>query len=159
VTPNFWTVVYMTHRMQVTQLWRTENIPNTNNKTMWLSEFTFKAVNSKLPRWFWEAGLISVTVHGPDAEQASPTLQSGYCDRVSYAAVGEPAVVTLVQTASPGSVELARGCQRRIPRLTFCTRLLKGHLSGHRSIVHFTWKKKMVRWMVKKKLCQRRHGD
>ncbi|TNN74427.1 hypothetical protein EYF80_015386 [Liparis tanakae] len=65
---------------------------------------------------------------------ASAALQSGYCDRVSHAAVGEPAVVTLVQTVPPGGVELARGRQHGIPRLTFCTRLLKGHLSGHRSI-------------------------
>lgn len=116
-----------------------DEIKNIQNCNMTLGVFTFKTVSPELLSWFWEASLISVSVHGPHTKQASTTLRSGHCNRMSHAAIREPAIVTFVQALSPGSMELARGCQGSIPLLTLFTGLFKSHLMGHRSIVDLTW--------------------
>lgn len=109
----------------------------TNNNPV--SGFTFKTVSSKLSRWFWKASLVFETIHGPDAKQTSPALQPGYCDRMSDAAVREPAIVTSIQTEPPGSVKLSRVCQDSIFPLTLCIGFFKSHFVANRCKVHFTW--------------------
>lgn len=113
------------------------------NKLSWQQpkrDFTFKTVSSELCHRLWEAGLISVAVHGPDTEKASTALNPGNCNRMSGAAIREPAVVASVQTLTPGGVELPGRCQDSIPPLTLFAGLLKGHLLGHGSVIHFTCK-------------------
>lgn len=100
--------------------------------------FTFEAVCSQLGDGFWEACLVPVAVQGPDAQQTTATLHSGYRDGVASAAVGQPAIVTPVQTLSPGGVELTRRRQDSVPVLTLLLCLLKRHLMGHRCVVHLT---------------------
>lgn len=125
---------------------------NINSVKAVRSEFTFKTVSPEFCCWFWEASLVSEAIHGPDAQQASPTLHFGYCDRMSCTAIREPTIVTSVQTLSPGSMELTRGCQHCIFLLTLVTGLFKSHLLGHRSIVNFTWNtESKMRWSSSEK--------
>lgn len=91
-----------------------------------------------LIRWFWETCLVSVLIHGSDTKQTSSTLHSGHCNRMSYTAIREPAIVTFVQAHPPSCVELTRGSQNRIPLFALFAGFIQGHLITHRGIEHVT---------------------
>lgn len=97
-----------------------------------LCRLTSKTISSHHCGWFWKASLVFVTVHGPDSEQTSPTLHPGYRNGVPSTTVGEPAIVTPVQTESPGSMELPRVCQHSTCLLTLLSGFFKSHLVSDR---------------------------
>ena len=105
---------------------------------------TFEAVRSQLGGRLREAGLIPEAVHGPDSQQASAALHLGNRHGVTHAAVGQPAVVTLVQTLTPGRVQLPRRRQDGAPPLALLPRLLERHLTGHRGEVHLAWNRELT---------------
>lgn len=99
---------------------------------------TFEAENSKFFCWFWESGLVFVLVERADPQQASSTLRPGDGDRVAHGAVGQPAVITAVQSLPPRGKQLSGGSHHGVVLLALVLGLLQCDFSAERRIENLT---------------------
>ena len=86
-----------------------------------------------------EARLVGVEVDGSHAWFVATAGGPWGDNGVAEAAVGQPAGIALVQTAAPGSVELARGGQRGILGFTELLGFPKGELLQACGKEHLPW--------------------
>lgn len=91
-----------------------------------------------------EACLVGVEVDGSHAWFVPTTGGPWGDDGVAKAAVGQPASVALVQTAAPGSVELARGGQRGVLGFTELLGFPEGELLQACGKEHLPWGQRQV---------------
>lgn len=96
----------------------------------------------------WEACLVAVSVDGFNARFTASAALSGDDDGVAYAPISQPAWAAVVQSITPGCVELSCGGQLGTVTCTVRLGLPEGKTLGGRAMEHLTLKKKTDRLLL-----------